>query len=81
MVFWNTNQTIQKYFNPIFPSTILHELGHAIQKQSCGKVGAHGLSGISIGNGERLEFNDMCIQVFIELVNDGLINNFLKKIN
>jgi hypothetical protein len=66
-----------KYFAPNIPTTLTHELGHAIQNTNH-TSSTHGLTTIRIQNGPQLEFNDMCVQVYKKIINAGLFDTFIE---
>lgn len=77
---FNINDIFSKYFSPCKPaSTLLHEIGHAFLSSSHNDS-FHGIQNVTINNSEKLEFDDMCVRIYILCVERGLMNNFLAKI-
>ena len=79
IIYFNTNSLLQKYFNIIISTTLIHEIGHAILNTNHTDLNSHGLVSIKINN-EELEFDDFCIEIYKMLINEGLIINFLELI-
>ena len=68
IIYFNTNSLLQKYFNIIISTTLIHEIGHAILNTNHTDLNSHGLVSIKINN-EELEFDDFCIEIYKMLIN------------
>jgi len=76
----NIDSYLQKFFAVNFPTTLIHEIGHSIQNQSHMDTASHGRTGVRINGSDELEFDDMCLGIFILLSSEGLMINFLSMI-
>lgn len=76
---FNTNKYLQNLFSPVITTTLLHEIGHSIQKTSH-TTASHGLTKITVNDSKLLVFDDMCLEIYKVLLNDGLLLTFLNTV-
>ena len=77
---FNTSNILMKYFSPCKPAcALLHELGHAVNNNEHSNT-YHGVTNVSLRNGDRLGFEDMCTIIYQLCVERGLITEFLQSI-
>ena len=77
-LFIQTDSEMIKYFISNISTTLIHELGHAVQGST--HDSPHGLTNIRIRNGDMLEFDAMCVGIYKVLLERGLLTNYISNI-
>ena len=73
----NEDPELIKYFSTNINTTLIHELGHVIQGKNH-TSSFHGLTNISINGGENLMFDEMCTQIYILCLQEGLMSDYIE---
>lgn len=74
-----TDKEIIKYFASNMVTTLIHEIGHAIQGSNH-SGSSHGMTNIKFKNGQFLEFDDMCLNIYRKIISMGLFYEFIEKL-
>lgn len=76
---FQTDPEITKYFGSNITTTLIHELGHAIQSSSHNES-SHGMTKIKFKDGEFMEFEEMCLDIYKKCNENGLILKYITEI-
>lgn len=79
IMFIQTNEELIKHFANNSVTTLIHELGHAIENTNH-NCSSHGLTKLSLNNGDKMMFDEMCFSIYNKAIQKGLLNNFIKNL-
>lgn len=78
---FNMNSVLLKYFSPCKPAnTLLHEIGHAFTSGEHGNS-YHDVTNVRILGSNNLPYDDMCLMIFKQCVERGLMNEYIETLN
>ena len=76
---FQTDTEFIKYFLSNIPTTLIHEIGHAIQGTD--HIGSsHCLTKIKLNNSNYLEFDEMSLEIYKTCINMGLFSKYITQI-
>jgi len=72
-----------KYFATNIPTTLIHELGHAINKSNHSSSYSHEMTNISYlpSGGKTLMFEDMCKTIYLKCIEKGMFVEYYNVLN
>ena len=80
ILLFQTDPELYKYFASNMTTTLIHELGHAVQGTNHNES-AHGTTTIKFkGDTKFLDFDDMCLEIYKKCIINRLFTEYLNKL-